>query len=76
MSKDVLQCYDEADVGEVASALLTTSFGSRVVGNLYLKLTGKSTTFQDAKRKPPVKIFTKRADAEKWLLEQIAEAKK
>jgi hypothetical protein len=71
MSKEVLKCYENAEIGEVASALLTTSFGSKVVGNLFLKLTGKSAT-RGKNGKAPVKIFGKKEDAEVWLLERIA----
>jgi hypothetical protein len=70
ISKEVLECYENAEIGEVASALLTTSFGSRIVGNLFLKLTGKSST-RIANGKAPIKIFGKKEDAEEWLLEQI-----
>ena len=70
MSKEVLQCYEKSEIGEVASALLTTSFGSKIVGNLFLKLTGKSST-RGASGKAPVKIFKKKEEAEAWLLEQI-----
>lgn len=75
ISKEVLECYEHAEIGEVASALLTTSFGSRIVGNLFLKLTGKSST-RIANGKAPVKIFGKKEDAEAWLLEQITRYKK
>ncbi|CAA6816756.1 MAG: Unknown protein [uncultured Aureispira sp.] len=70
MSKEVLECYENAEIGEVASALLTTSFGSKIVGNLFLKLTGKSSS-RLGQGKTPIKIFTKKEDAEKWLLEQL-----
>ncbi|MBL4648414.1 MAG: hypothetical protein JKY03_01690 [Aureispira sp.] len=70
MSKEVLNCYKNAEIGEVASALLTTSFGSKIVGNLFLKLTGKSST-RETDGKAPVRIFSKKEDAEAWLLEQI-----
>ena len=70
ISKEVLECYENAEIGEVASALLTTSFGSRIVGNLFLKLTGKSSA-RIANGKAPIKIFGKKEDAEVWLLEQI-----
>lgn len=69
--KEVLKCYENAEIGEVASALLTTSFGARVVGNLFLKLTGKSSK-RGANGKAPVKIFAEKKAAEAWLLEQIA----
>ncbi|BDS11832.1 hypothetical protein [Aureispira anguillae] len=75
MSKDVLECYNKAEIGEVASALLTTSFGSKVVGNVYLKLTGKSAKSSEVKGQAPVKIFTKKEDAVEWLLEQIASSR-
>lgn len=74
MSKEVLECYENSDIGEVASALLTTSFGSRIVGNLFLKLTGKSSV--RVGNKAPVRIFTKKEEAEEWLLEQITNFKK
>jgi hypothetical protein len=70
MTKEVLKCYENAEIGEVASALLTTSFGSKIVGNLFLKLTGKSSS-RLGQGKTPIKIFTKKAEAEKWLLEQL-----
>ncbi len=66
VEKEVLECYKNADIGHVASALLTTSFGSRIVGNLFLKVMGTG----DA---AATKIFAKREDAEKWLIQQIAD---
>lgn len=71
MSKEVLECYEKSEIGEVASALVTSSFGSKVVGNLFLKLTGKSSA-RGKNGKAPVKIFGKKEDAEEWLLEQLA----
>lgn len=66
VEKEVLECYKKADIGHVASALLTTSFGSRIVGNLFLKVIGSGDAV-------PTKIFTKKEDAEKWLISRIAE---
>ncbi|WMX12896.1 MULTISPECIES: hypothetical protein [unclassified Aureispira] len=72
VGKEVLECYIKAEIGEVATALMTRSFASKVVGNIYLKLTGKKKNAEQESDKPPVKIFTKRELAEAWLLEQIA----
>lgn len=75
MSKAVMACYDNAEIGEVASAMLTTSFGSKVIGNAYLKLTGKSAKASDVSGKAPVKIFSKKDEAVDWLLLEIAKHK-
>ncbi|WMX12898.1 MULTISPECIES: hypothetical protein [unclassified Aureispira] len=72
MSKEVLDCYDKAEIGEVASAMLTTSFGAKVMGNAYLKLTGKAAKSSQIKNQAPVRIFSKKEDAVVWLLSQIA----
>lgn len=64
VEKEVLECYKKANIGHVASALLTTSFGSRIVGNLFLKVIGTGDAVA-------TKIFSKKEDAEKWLIKQI-----
>lgn len=58
VGKEVLECYIKAEIGEVATALMTRSFASKVVGNIYLKLTGKKKNAEQESDKPPVKIFT------------------
>ncbi|WMX12893.1 MULTISPECIES: hypothetical protein [unclassified Aureispira] len=72
LSKEVMNYYSEAEVGEVATVILTNSFGSKVVGNLFLKLTGKSRG--DA----PIRIFSasNKEEGIAWLLEHINKAKK
>lgn len=70
MSKEVLECYEKAEVGQIASALITTSFGAKIVGNLFIKVGG---ALSGGKNKAPTKLFSNREDAEKWLLERIAE---
>lgn len=71
-SKEIMLYYSQAEVGEVATVMLTNSFGSKIIGTLFLKLTGKSRG--DA----PIRIFptSNRDEGIKWLLEQIAKAKK
>ncbi|CAA6816749.1 MAG: Unknown protein [uncultured Aureispira sp.] len=75
ITKEVLACYIDAEMGEIATALMTKSFASKIVGNLYLKLTGSTTKKDEEKVKVPSEIFTKRAAAEKWLLNEIAKHK-
>lgn len=68
-SREVLQHYQSVELGEVARALLLNSFATKVVGNLYLKLSkGKPN---EAGRVVPTKLFTKKEEAEKWLLSKI-----
>ena len=66
----MLDCYQRAEWGEVAIALLLASFGAKVIGNLYLKLTKNKPN--EAGRVVPVKLFTKKEVAEEWLLGEIA----
>lgn len=68
IEKEVLECYKKAKIGHIASALLTKSFGSRIIGNLFLKVIGSSSG-----ESVPTKIFTKYEDAEKWLIQKMEE---
>jgi hypothetical protein len=72
MSKEVMACYNKGEIGEIASAMLTTSFGSKIIGNAYLKLTGKSAKSSEIQGQAPVKILSKKEDAVAWLLGEIA----
>lgn len=62
IAKDVLEYYQESNPGQVATALVTASFGAKVIGNLFLKIAVKRNYTQ------PVKLFTKEEEAEEWLL--------
>ncbi len=64
--KEVLEYYKTANPGQVATALVTSSFGAKVIGNLYMKVVGKS-------QKEPIKLFTKETEAEAWLLKIMAQ---
>jgi hypothetical protein len=77
LSKEVLKCYSEAKIGEVATAMLTTSFGSKIVGNLFLKILGKSKMGEDKRGKAPIKIFDEKNKdkAIEWLLDCIKKNK-
>lgn len=72
-SKEILQHYQSVELGEVARVLLLNSFATKVVGNLYLKLSKENPN--EAGRVVPTKLFTKKAEAEKWLLAEIEKQK-
>ena len=63
MKKNLLEIYDQTEMGEIAVALLVNSFTAKILGNMVLRV--KKTT-------SPARIFTDRAAAEAWLLKNIA----
>ncbi|CAA6804815.1 MAG: Unknown protein [uncultured Aureispira sp.] len=73
LSKELIHYYQTVEFGEVARALLINSFGSRIMGNLYLKLFGGKPN--EAGRVVPIKLFTKKKEAIKWLLQEVKRAK-
>jgi len=68
VKKEVLKEYSDLDFGVVASALVGTSFGAKLIGNLFLSLTSRFNT-----HKHPTKMFTKKEVATQWLEEQLAQ---
>jgi hypothetical protein len=70
--KEVLKEYANSDLHTVASALLAKSFASKLVGNLFLSLTGR---FNAKLKDRPTKVFTEKEAAIKWLLEHLAKDK-
>ncbi|CAA6823911.1 MAG: Unknown protein [uncultured Aureispira sp.] len=70
MDKEVLKYYSDANptIGGVATVMLSSSFGSMLMGNLFLKI---------LKRGYPIKIFTikDKNKAIDWLLDQIKKSK-
>ena len=71
IKKDVLKKYANADIQSVASALLAKSSAAKFVGNLFLSLRKRL----NSNRKRPIKIFTNKEVATKWLLEELANVK-
>jgi len=71
IDREILEHFNKHPTGQIAAALLTKSFGAKVMGNLILKLTRKSKAFHT-----PIKMFTDRSKAEMWLLRHIAEHNK
>ncbi len=74
VSKEVLQHYNEAKIETVATAMVTNSFASKVVGNLYLKIMSMVPAGDQKAKDYPIKLFSKREEAVKWLQELIQAA--
>ena len=72
VKKEVLKEYANSELRTVASALLAKSFASKLVGNLFLSLTGR---FNAKLKDRPTKVFTEKEAAIEWLLEQLAKVK-
>lgn len=66
IEKKALEAYASVDIGDVANSMVVNSVGSKIFANLVLKF---------IKTPIPKKVFTKQAEAEKWLLEHIKHAK-
>lgn len=72
VKKQVLKEYANSDLHTVASALLAKSFSSKLVGNLFLSLTGR---FNEKLKRRPTKVFTDKETAIEWLLGHLAKEK-
>lgn len=73
VNKEILKKYTKAEIlVPVAYAIVTTSFSSRLVGNLFLTLRQR---FWASKDDYPIKLFYKREDAIKWVRGYIEQAK-
>jgi hypothetical protein len=66
LTREVLACYREVGNQSTATALLTKSFGARIVGNVYLKLMRMTASSKRPKR--PIKLFKSKEQATEWLL--------
>lgn len=75
VSKEVLQHYQDANVETVATAMVTNSFASKVVGNLYLKIMSMVPAGDQKAKDYPIKLFSKREDAVEWLRTHIEAAR-
>lgn len=69
--REILKHYQNSELGAVARALILNSFATKVVGNLYLKLSKEKPN--EAGRVVPTKLFTNKEEATKWLLEKMQE---
>jgi hypothetical protein len=69
VKKEVLKKYANSDLHTVATALLAKSFSSKLVGNLFLSLSGR---FNEKLKDRPTKVFTDKEAAIEWLLGHLA----
>jgi hypothetical protein len=68
-SREILNHYQSVELGAVARALLLNSYATKLIGNIFLKLSkGKPN---EAGRIVPLKLFTDRDEAIEWLLGQM-----
>jgi len=71
MKKDIIKHYNDFEQENVTTALITKSFASKIVGNLFLTLRTRFTSKNKIKTNP-VKLFTAKEEAITWLLEVMA----
>ncbi|BDS11754.1 DUF7793 family protein [Aureispira anguillae] len=71
MKKEIIKYYNEFEEDNVATALLTESFASKLIGNLFLTLRTRLVPNQKTKTNP-IKIFKDPNEATEWLLEHLA----
>lgn len=68
-SREVMYCYQQADLREAAKAILVKSFTQRLIGNVYMKVTrGKPN---ESGRIVASKLFTDEEKAMTWLRQQV-----
>lgn len=61
LPKEVLEHYQEARAGQVATAFVINSFAKKIVANLFIKLASKRDI-------EPTKAFNNEDDATQWVL--------
>lgn len=71
MKKDIIKYYNDFEQENVTTALITKSFASKIVGNLFLTLRTRFTSKNKMKTNH-VRLFTVKEEAITWLLEVIA----
>jgi hypothetical protein len=70
MKKDIIKHYNEFEQKFVITALITKSFASKIVGNLFLTLRARFISKNTIKTNP-IKLFTAKEEATTWLLETM-----
>jgi hypothetical protein len=71
MKKEIIKYYNDFEQEFVTTALITKSFASKIIGNLFLTLRGRFVS-KNKMVTNPIKLFTSKEDAITWLLEIIA----
>lgn len=68
-NREILNYYQQRELNEAARAIIVTSFGAKVFGNMYLKLAKNKKN--EAGRNVPTKLFTDIDKGVAWLYNQI-----
>jgi len=71
MKKEIIKYYNDFEQEFVTTALITKSFASKIVGNLFITLRTRFLSKNKIKTNP-IRLFTAKEDAINWLLEVIA----
>lgn len=71
MKKEIIKYYNDFEQEFVTTALITKSFASKIIGNLFITLRTRFVSNNKMKTNP-IKLFTTKEDAVNWLLEVIA----
>lgn len=72
IEKNVLGLYQRADYGEIGRAIVMKSFTTKVMGNMFMRLTKNKPN--EAGRTVPIKLFNTDEKAVEWLREQLKKA--
>lgn len=67
MKKDIIKYYNDFEQEFVTTALITKSFASKIIGNLFLTLRTRFVSMTK-RNSNPIKLFTSKEEADKWLL--------
>jgi hypothetical protein len=70
MKKDIIKYYNEFEQEYVTTALITKSFASKIIGNLFLTLRVRFVP-KNKRNTNPIKLFTDKEEAVSWLLETM-----
>jgi len=68
ISKDIIKYNNEFEQDFITTAFITSSFSSKILGNLVLTLRSRFLS-SDKIKNNPIKLFTDREEALSWLLE-------
>lgn len=71
MKKEIIKYYNDFEQEFVTTALITKSFASKIIGNLFITLRTRFVSNNKMKTNP-IKLFTNQEDAINWLLEVMA----
>jgi hypothetical protein len=75
MKKEIIKYYNNFEPEHVTTALITKSFASKIIGNLFLTLRVRFVSKNKIKTNP-IKLFTAKEEAINWLLNSMPNQQK